>query len=678
MTFTATGEPSNTPPRVLLEVGTGESGATFNRLSVSRDGVQVRLQPPVGVEDTQTYDYEMPFGQLVQYVASGDYLPFVAPDWTESWPNLSSWTGGTASWSVAAGVASSTIFEAAITRSTSGTVQRASVTNPANVVVRLLTSSDEVVAEVTSQSGSTTLVTASDGVVTPNGGSYSVTLLDGVVSVTAADSSWSLEASYTGLPVKVRLVSLGGEFTETGTPFSSVGNADRVVVAASGNIYTLDVTAKLVRKFNSAGVSQTSWSTTNKPSDIAVDSSENVYVTDRISKLVRKYSSTGTPGTTWSTSGTPTGIGIDNSNNVYVYDFDNDRIRKYTATGTVVTSWSNDGETANFEFGKALDVLPGGSTVYTIVSSEDAGTDETTINRFSSTGTLLGSHTFAEESPDASINVTTSGDYWVSGDHLHVDNVLHSVASGNVIGAVNISPHINGGLFPSGTSLLLMADKTSKTIRYFAPNTASIGTISATPSVGAVTFYETASVTLNVNGAWLIHPAQPTLSVSIDAGPDQWRANGLNVDIASSQQTNAGAAVSLHQPIGRTRTVTIAHGNRLDEQWQLVLLAPTLADRDDVRAIVRDQTPLLLRSPEAFGWDLTDGYYAIGDVAFDRAFAPLNYTERRIVLPLTPSDPPVVRVASERTYDDVLQQNDTYGTLLLRYDTYSDLLLGID
>ena len=85
MTFVATGEPSNVPPRVHLEIGTGVSGATFNSLSVSRDGVPIRLQPPTGLEDTETYDYEMPFGSSVQYVASGTYLPFVAPDWTENW-----------------------------------------------------------------------------------------------------------------------------------------------------------------------------------------------------------------------------------------------------------------------------------------------------------------------------------------------------------------------------------------------------------------------------------------------------------------------------------------------------------------------------------------------------------------------------------------------------------------
>ena len=191
---------------------------------------------------------------------------------------------------------------------------------------------------------------------------------------------------------------------------------------------------------------------------------------------------------------------------------------------------------------------------------------------------------------------------------------------------------------------------------------------------GTVRLLRAATVTLAITEAWLIHPSQPTLSVSIDAAT--WRDTGLNVDPASSQQNTAEAAVTLHQPVGRTRTVAIATGNRLDETWPLVLLAPHLADRDDVRAIVRDQTPLLLRSPASFNWDLTDGWYSIQGVQFDRLTPNLTSPYRRITLPLIPSDPPVVRVATDRTWHDVLEQNDTWADVLLRYDTYTDVLSG--
>jgi hypothetical protein len=177
-----------------------------------------------------------------------------------------------------------------------------------------------------------------------------------------------------------------------------------------------------------------------------------------------------------------------------------------------------------------------------------------------------------------------------------------------------------------------------------------------------------------VDEAWLLHPSSPSLSVSIDA--NTWRDDGLNVAIESAQSSVARSAQTLHYPIGRPRAVVIGHGNRLDDEWTLVLTAPRLEDRDAVSAIVRDQTPLLIRSPLSFGWDLPDGFYAIGDVTSDRYFAPLLFTERRISLPLTPSDPPVVRQGSERTYGDLLLEAASYSDLLAMYDTYTDLLTG--
>ena len=260
---------------------------------------------------------------------------------------------------------------------------------------------------------------------------------------------------------------------------------------------------------------------------------------------------------------------------------------------------------------------------------------------------------------------------------MWLNQYKYSKTTGSLIGSLSIAPHIVGMVRPTSTTSVLVGDKTDDTIRTFTIGTTSIGTIAVTPSVAAETFYEVTTATLNIDQAWLIHPAQPALSVSVDAGPNAWRDVGLNVDIASSQQTTAQSAVTLHNPVGRTRTVAIATGNRYEPEWQFVLLAPTLDDRDDVTAILRDQTPLLLRSPDSFGWDLPDGYYAIGDVSYDRVTPALQQPYRRITLPLTPSDPPVVRVATDRTWNTVVEQNDTWADVPLRYGTWDDLVLGI-
>lgn len=678
MTFTATGEPANEPPRVKLDLDTSVSGATFNEITVLRDGTAIRLQPPSGAQTSTTYDYEMPFGVAVEYAATGTYLPFVAPEFTESWASLASWTQDPgSSWSVSGGEASSTTEGASLTRTTTSPIQRVTVDDPQSLGLLLASADFEDVVSVTSLPDSTTLYATggSGDVATTGTGSYTVSIVDNVVTVTG-DDGWTLQIdAFSGVGLTtVILLSGGGQFAATGTSFSSVSDPDRIVVAASGNIYTLDIAGKLVRKFSSAGAALASWSTTGVPNDIGVDSSENVYVTDQTSNLVRKYNSSGVAGITWSTTGVPVGIGVDNSNGIYVLDRTANTIRKYSDTGAGITSWSNV-EAVNHSGGKALDVLPGGSTVYTVVE----GGGETTIQRFSNTGTLLGYHFIADLISNPSVRVDSGGNYWVRGsNYLNGATKYDATApdgTASEIGSMSISPHTVGGLAFVG-STLLVGDKTDDTVRSFATTTASVGELAVTPSVDPEEFYESATITVAGTEAWLIHPSQPSLSVSIDAGPNAWRDDGLNVDISTARQTASAASVTLHQPVGRERTVAITQGVRRLDDWTLVLIAPTLDDRDELQAVLRDQTPLLLRSPEAFGWDLPDGFYSVQDVSFDRIAGSLADELRRVTLPLIPTDAPVARVATERTYTTLATEFGSYAEIPSAYDTYAELLLG--
>jgi hypothetical protein len=651
MTFTATPEPGNTPPRVLLEIDSDEVGSTFTSLTVTRNGDPILQQPALGAQSASVYDYLAPFGQSVEYIADGEYLGFVAPDWTENWASLASWTGS--GWSLGAGdTVESTTANATITRSASGTIQRVNVTDPDFVRVEVVTAGDVLVASVAVTTNIVLTGTSSSAIA--GSGSFELNLTDG--TATATGDTWSVSRPYTGVPTKVRLVSLGGSFSETSS-FSTTGNVDRIAVASGGNIYALDITAKLVRKFNSAGVFQTSWSTTGTPSGIAVDSGEAVYVTDTTSDLVRKYTSTGAAGITWSTTGNPVGIGIDSANAVYVLDSTNDTIRKYTNLGAAGITWSEAQDLEN------IAVAPDGTVwVFTNTADEE-------VLKYTSSGAAGTPSFFTYTRSAAAMSATNTT------VHLGTSGTVdHYTSAGVATGSTTISPNTGGATATTAAGALLVGDTTAKTIRVFTPTTASVGTVITTP-VGTTTHYrEIISTTLNVDEAWLLHPSSPSLSVSIDA--NTWRDDGLNVAIESAQQSVARSAQTLHYPIGRPRAVVIGHGNRLDDEWTLVLTAPRLEDRDAVSAIVRDQTPLLIRSPLSFGWDLPDGFYAIGDVTSDRYFAPLLFTERRISLPLTPSDPPVVRQGSERTSGDLLLEAASYSDLLAMYDTYTDLLTG--
>lgn len=185
-----------------------------------------------------------------------------------------------------------------------------------------------------------------------------------------------------------------------------------------------------------------------------------------------------------------------------------------------------------------------------------------------------------------------------------------------------------------------------------------------------------ASTVLAVSEAWLIHPAQPSKSVSIDAGAGRWRDDGLNVDRGTGQETQRSAQRTLHQPYGRRRPVAITTGPRLAGTWTLVLYARTLELRDRVADILDDQAPLLLRTPAGWRWDLPDGWYSVDDVTEARPREALIFADRRITMPLTPVEAPLSSVASLRTYADVLIENASYASLRSRYETYLDVLTG--
>lgn len=184
------------------------------------------------------------------------------------------------------------------------------------------------------------------------------------------------------------------------------------------------------------------------------------------------------------------------------------------------------------------------------------------------------------------------------------------------------------------------------------------------------------AATLYVDEAWLIHPGQPTLSRSIDPGAGRWRDDGLNVDPTTSPEAAYAARRNEYEVIGRKRGIVVTSGPRAAGEWNLVLFAPRLEDRDAALELLDDQTSLLLRSPSGWPWDLTDGWYSVGDVTVSRTSPNLISPRRRVSLPLTPVDPPAVRVAATRTWGDLLLENAEWSTLTERYDTWLDVLTG--
>lgn len=206
-----------------------------------------------------------------------------------------------------------------------------------------------------------------------------------------------------------------------------------------------------------------------------------------------------------------------------------------------------------------------------------------------------------------------------------------------------------------------------------ASGTAKVGQIAVTLVTTATPYADTETATLDVDQAWLIHPSQPSLSTPIDSGT--YGTRFTFVEASSADPVTSQAVRTIHRPTGRRRPVVVTHGPRQADEWTLSISAATVADKDSVRAVVDDQTPLLLRVPPAFNWDLPDDWYSVGDLSISLV-GPTIDDGHLISLPLTPVDEPIVRQGALRTYGDVLLEAATYGDLTDMYDTYLDLLAG--
>jgi len=659
--FAATPEPDNVPPRIRLDLRTDDTMTAFTALKITRDGVPIRTQPPVGSSVSVTYDYEAPFGSLAQYAVEGLVLPPTNTDWSESWVNLAAWTGS--GWIASGGKAQASVAGVTLARSASGAIGRLDVTDPVYAGIELRDAANAVVVSILVGLSTVTLTTAAGAVTTAGGGSLSLVLAGGVATVSG--SGWSLSAAFTGTPVKVQLVSQGLTGSQLGT-WATGGLPYSVALDSAGNVYVADWDYKLIRKFNAAGAQIASWSTTGIPYGVAVDGAGNVYVIDTQYSLLRKYNAAGTQVASWSTTDVPLSMALDAAGNVYVGTETNlavSTLRKYNAAGTQVASWSTVGAPYSVALDSAGNVYVADGPNKLIRKYDPAGTQ---IASWSTTGTARG------------VAVDALGSVYV----VDYDNKV--VRKYNTIGTQNATWSTTGaawGIALDASAHIYVADGPNKLIRKYAQVFTGIGQIIETPPATEEVFSDTDTATLTPADAWLIHPATPGLSLDLSG---YRRPDALTVQWSSAEEIGYAQQAEIFSPVGRPRQVVITNGTRRDGAWTMRLFAPTLALRDDVLAALNDQTPLLLRVPPAFGWDLPDGYYAVGDVTDTRDVGDFNLTDhsptpkvyRTLTLPLTPVDAPIVAQTAQWTWGDVLTGYATWADVLAQNGTWFDVLAG--
>ncbi len=223
--------------------------------------------------------------------------------------------------------------------------------------------------------------------------------------------------------------------------------------------------------------------------------------------------------------------------------------------------------------------------------------------------------------------------------------------------------------------------------------TAKIGSIAVTPTQSLTGYQVDDSATLDVDQAWLLHPVDPDRSVPLSGGASAYGAglygiglyggalvSELMVTSESGRTITREAQREVFAPLGRSRRVPVTFGNRRPGDWSLQLVAPTIADRDALVALLEDQRPVLLRRPPGnlrvgIG-DLPDGWYSVGDVEDERIVDLPTQIVRVLTLPLIPVDEPVLTQGAQWTYADVLATYATYADVLASYATYLDLQVG--
>jgi len=233
------------------------------------------------------------------------------------------------------------------------------------------------------------------------------------------------------------------------------------------------------------------------------------------------------------------------------------------------------------------------------------------------------------------------------------------------LGGVTISG-TGGSAFVSGT----FGDATEVRIENFAGGTSDIGgfefvTLDA-PLNGIA---ETSSpVNLNPADAWLIAPQAPALSVPLSNSNQQ--AAGIRELGPVGNSTNT----TVHRILGTSTPVTTTTGNRQADTLTATLYTHTSQERQDLRALLAPDTPILINVPSSWDLDLAYGFYQAGDVSESRPYTRGGVPMRDHTIPLTQVRSPEVDVENPGwSYTQVATVWATYTEVLANYATYADL-----
>jgi hypothetical protein len=170
---------------------------------------------------------------------------------------------------------------------------------------------------------------------------------------------------------------------------------------------------------------------------------------------------------------------------------------------------------------------------------------------------------------------------------------------------------------------------------------------------------------------WALHPLTPALSVALDDG------SGSGIGVTTHGDETLASTLTRHVILGSDRAVFTKTGPRAVAAGQLVLRTTTAAERVAVNALIKDQTPLLIRVPVAWGWDWEDGFYQLTDVTRGRVSQYGPDASRQYTIAYEQVDAPAGGVQSTWSYPALTTAFADYPSMTRGFADYPSLQANI-
>lgn len=714
MTITVTPQPLNAPPRSLIQVAVPAGGIMQSVAIYRTDGgvrALIRQQPTAGFDSRSAFDYEAPFGVPLTYDWTTTYVdPSQIPQvWTEAWANLTAWTTVGASWSVSGGKlvwTGSDSLSASVSRTLTPGLYRFLFAAPVvgvrtidfggftiDVANSRLSSGNQSVAFLPGTGTWKIDMTTTAITITTTAGVYSIQAATsaskvsilGPVASPSAESHFAIpngsSAGQTGFggmtgiavdPTSGNLIiadwanSRVNVFTSAGVyvqSFGSAGSGDGQFNNGSSMAIAID-SARNVFVGNNNRVQKFAWSGSayvfsakvgasgagngqfNGVNGIAVDAAGLVYVSDQSNNRVQRFSNVlvystqfGTVGATNGKFQSPQGIAVDSAGNIAVADLT--RVQIFTsalAYSRTLPSGNGDGQILNPYFGVAAQ----GTTFYIV----------------SQTPTLTGSVPFPSQVWCKIQKFDAAGNYYGK-----IDRVGPNGQAGQNDLALAVTTA--GKIFLTDASGGFLVHSWTQT-------KASVDDITTYSYGATVTIAESApTFTLAVDDAWLIHPANPGLSIPIHY--DDVDATTFETVGDVSQASTA----TVHQILGQSRPIAVSTGPRAADNLSVTVMTETSQEEAALRGLLADQVPILVRTPPAWGLGFQDGFYAVGDVGIARQVEQYDQPSRGFDLPMQAVDSPIVlQVDSGWSWAAVAAEFATWDAVYAAFASWADLLIN--